>query len=331
MRAAGFETQTFAGSGHSPAALLHLRLGFQERPVDVLHANDPHALTAAGLASRGIRIPVRIAARRVAFKPRTPLAYRWLADHVICVSGAARRRCLDAGIPEGRISVVYDGVDPNRIVTASRARGRRILELAPETPALLSVAALEECKGHRTLIEAFVSVLAAFPRARLVLAGAGSRQTALRALARRRGVDSQLDWLGHRSDVPDLIAAADVLVLASTTEGLGSSLIEAMLAARAIVATRVGGVPELLGTRPLEPELAWLVPPNDPQAIAQAIISALRDPLEAAARGRRARARARHSFLAARMVKETLEVYQQVLAMNRRPPQRARARSLSES
>ncbi|MBU4270281.1 MAG: glycosyltransferase [Planctomycetes bacterium] len=336
----GFEVVTFSG-GRGPAALWRIRRALRRVRPDVLHYNDSHAIGGAGLASLGLQIPARIAARRVDFTIRSPKQYRWFCDCVVCVSGAVADVCREGGIPDRLLRVVHDGVDPARVRSGDRARGRQALSLNDDQTLLLTVATLTDHKGHRFLLEALPEVVRKAPNTILALAGDGDLQAALQRQAERLAIDSHVRFLGFRDDVPDLIHAADLFVLPSHKEGLCSTLIDVMLADCPIVATTAGGIPDLVGARkrgqapfagtalrvlrtkgacPLfRPEessepVAWLVPPRDPRALARAILHALDSPDQCAAMRRRALHRAEQRFTADRMVESTLAVYRELIA-----------------
>lgn len=313
MAARGFDTTEFPGAAHSVATLRQLRRQLRSDRIDIVHANDPRAFTATALALLGRRAPARVVSRRVDFVPRSPWAYRIFACRVICVSEASRRRCEAAGIAADALRVVHDGVDADRIDSGARTRGRQTLQLDEAAVAVLTVASLQECKGHRHLLRAFARVRRQIPAAQLFLAGEGSELASLQALAAQLGIAEQVHWLGYRSDVPDLIHACDLLVLPSTEEGLGSSLIDGMLASRPIVASATGGIPELLGPNKEGHPMARLVPPANPEALAAAMLAALGDGADDGGRCRRAEARARHELLASKMVARTIAVYEQLL------------------
>lgn len=307
-----FQVHTFPERGRSVAAWRSIRRVLRQLSPDVVHANDAHALWAAGLASLGLRIPLRVAARRVAFPLRSGWLYRWLADAVVCVSLAAAEQCRKAGIPAERIRVVPDGLEPGRVRSGDRVRGRQAVGARDSDRILLTVAKLTDCKGHRYLLEAMPRVLARHPEALCALAGDGELRRQLESLAERLGVAHRVRWLGFRQDVPDLIRAADVFVLPSHTEGLCSTLIEAMLAERPIVATTAGGIPEVLCDQKggIGATTAWIAPPRNVESLAGAILSALEaTPTERAERAAQARRRAEALFTAQRMVTGTLAAY----------------------
>ncbi len=313
----GFDVATFSGNGRNPLALWQIRRHLRRRRPDVLHYNDSHALSGAGLASLGLGIRARVAARRVSFAVRSKFCYRRFCDRVICVSGAVAEACHNGGIPAQSIRVVHDGVDPSRIRSGSRQRGRRALGISDRQVLLLTVARLTDCKGHAFLLDALAAVLPKRPQVRLILVGDGELWEPLQAHARRLGIDSHVRFLGYRDDVPDLIQAADLFVFPSHTEGLGSTLIEVMLAGRAIVTTSGGGIPDLTGSDDPEAEpVAWTVPPRNCRALAEAILEALQSPEKCAVLQQRARRRAERLFTARHMVEATLRVYQELLGSN---------------
>jgi len=318
MEQEGFPVTTFPGGGRNLPAWWLVRRRLRRLRPDVLHYNDPHAITAGGVPAWGLGIPARVASRRVDFPIRSTLRYRLLADCVLCVSRAVAETCRTSGLPDSLLQVVYDGVDPARIASGQRCRGRALLEVDDSRIVIVTVAQLTECKGHRYLLQAMPAVLARHPHVLLALAGDGKLARPLRQLAEQLGVHRQVKFLGYRHDVPDLICAADLFVLPSYQEGLCSTLIDVMLAGCPIVTTTAGGIPEVVGDGRSEPSTAWLVPPQDSQALAKAICYALEHPEQRTARCRLAQERARQRFAADAMIENTLQVYRQLLARKSR-------------
>lgn len=311
----GLPVVTFVGGGRNPAAIWTIRRALRRLRPDILHLNDSHALSSAGPAAMGLPIKGRLAARRVDFPLRTPRMYNWFCDRVVCVSRTVAEICREGGIAEEKLRVVYDGVDPTRVLSGDRRRGRAALHLADEEILLLTVAKLTDHKGHCFLLEAMPEVLKHLPQAVLALAGDGELRAELEQQCARLGVSSRVRFLGFRNDVPDLMHAADLVVLPSHMEGLCSTLIDAMLAEKTIVATTAGGIPELVGEAgPGGSEsVAWLVPPRDPHALAQGILQALAAPEKSAEMRRAALQRAKAHFTAEQMVEATLAVYKELL------------------
>jgi L-malate glycosyltransferase len=314
MAADGFEVFSFAGGGRSPLALWQIRRHLRRIAPDVLHYNDSHALMGAGLAALGLRIPARIVARRVDFPLRSTRPYRWFSDRVVCVSRAVAEVCAAGGIPAEMLGVVHDGVDPARVRSGDRQRGRRSLGLTDDQALLLTVAKLTDHKGHRFLLDALPAVIQKVSNVVLALAGDGELREVLERQAQQLGIQSHVRFLGYRDDVPDLIHAADVFVLPSHMEGLCSTLIDVMLAGRPIVTTTAGGIPDLVGSdEPGTERVAWTVPPCDSMRLAEAILRALASPGECAAMQQRACRRAEQLFTAECMVDATLKMYRGVM------------------
>jgi glycosyltransferase involved in cell wall biosynthesis len=315
MTERGFDVAPFSGRGRTPQGLWQIRRWLHAWRPDVLHFNDPHALTAAGIASLGLPIPLRVAARRVDFPLVSVARYQRLCDAIVCVSQAVRRVCQAAGVPDDRLHVVADGVDPERLQQRDRSRGRRSLGIGPETCVLLTVAKLTSHKGHRFMLEALPPVVRRRPDTVWVIAGDGALWDSLQQQTRRLNLQRHVRFLGYRRDIPDLIAAADLMVVPSQLEGLCSSIVDAMLSGLPVVATRAGGIPDLLAPSDRHAQAAgWLVPPRDPPALAKAVIDALQFPHVTGSYREAARQRAGNELTAARMVERTIDVYRQALA-----------------
>ena len=308
-----------SGKQPLPWRIWSLRRTLRALSVDIVHFNDAHAITLGGLAAWHVPGVVTIAARRASFAIRAPGRYRRLCDRVFCVSSCAAERCVQAGIPSAQLRVIHDGVDPNRVATGDRQRGRAALG-AVDDLLLLSVGSLVECKGHRFLVDAMPEVLEHFPTARLVLAGAGDQETALRGQIARLQLQSRIQLLGFRSDIPDLLHACDLFVFPSIEEGLGSTLIDVMLAHRPIVATTAGGIPDIVGASlPGPADFAWIVQPGNARALCHAIVSALHDPQACAGMTARASQRAWDLFTVDRMVDTTVSAYREAIAAKHAP------------
>lgn len=319
MSREGARVVTFGGRGISPAAWWTIRRHLVRERPDVVHYDDPQAMVAAGLAGIGLgpsRLsnPCRIGVRRVDFPVRSPMAYRQFCDRVICVSEGVREVALRSRLPSQLLEVVPDGVDPNRVVTGDRERGRRSLGVRNDEQVLLVVAALTDHKGHHYLLDALPDVVRRFPGVRLFLAGDGELRGTLERQVAALGLAARVTLLGFRADIPDLLRAADLFVLPSKMEGMGSTLLDAMFARLPIVTTGAGGIPEVVGARPGEPcETAWIVPPCDSAALAAAIRDALGAEEVRRRRAEMALERAHRCFTADVMVERTLAVFRAAL------------------
>jgi glycosyltransferase involved in cell wall biosynthesis len=218
----------------------------------------------------------------------------------------------DLGIPPERITVIERGRDPERLgrpSPARRARARRAVGLRDGEVLLLNVGRQEFQKGQEHLLEAFAALAERRPRLRLLVAGRKGHATPrLEAAVRRLGLDGAVRFLGHREDVPELLAAADVFVFPSLYEGLGGALIEAMALGLPIVASDLPAIREVVE----EGRNAILVPPASPSELAQAIDSLVDDPSRRAAMGARSREIFEERFTLERSVERMVELYRRV-------------------
>jgi glycosyltransferase involved in cell wall biosynthesis len=231
-----------------------------------------------------------------------------LVDRLICVSRSATDSFAAVGIAPERLRSVRNGIAP-RVPTGERSAVLATLGLSPEAQVALTVARLEPQKGHRDLLAAAPSVLARHPRLHLVWVGDGSQAHELRHEVRSRGLDARIHLTGQRTDVPDLMANADVLVQPSLFEGLPLVVLEAMWLGVPILATNVPGIAEAVEDR----VTARLVPPRDPRALAATLLEVLDNPAAGAARAAAALSHARSEFSAERMANEVAAIYEEVL------------------
>jgi glycosyltransferase involved in cell wall biosynthesis len=289
------------------------RLIKEVRP-DVIHAHDPHGVAMAALAlsmSTPLFKPPLIASRRVDFHLRGGALSRWKyrqVDCFICASEAIRQMLIGDGIPQARAVTVHEGIDLERIESAEPAKLHEELWLPHHAPIVGNVAALVPHKGQKHLIEAAALVVRQVPDARFVVAGDGELRASLERQIKEHNLEKHVFLLGFRTDVLALHKAFDIFVMSSVTEGLGTSVLDAMAAGKPVVGTTAGGIPEVVA----DGRTGLLVPPRDHEALASAIVRLLTDEPLRRTMGDAGRALARLRFSAERMVKDTLRVYQRV-------------------
>lgn len=230
------------------------------------------------------------------------MAARW-TDRIITLSDEEARDHLrhQIGRPEQFVTIP-SGVDLAAVTAAPLVR------LSPEGPVVGTVARLVPVKGLQYLIDAAPAILRRCPTARFLLVGDGEMRGGLERTVRSLGLGDRITFAGFREDVPSVLAGMDVFVLPSLNEGMGRVLVMAMALGKPIVATRVGGVPELLG----DGEAGILVPPGDPTAIADAVSGLLADPRRASALGGAGRRRALR-YSAEAMISELAKLYHEVV------------------
>ena len=241
------------------------------RPHTVVHAHDAHSLTLAGVCSALTGAPL-VVTRRVIF----PLRRRgfWLrARRVIAISQAVREALVADGVSPERIVLIHSAVDIEGAPDPGRASVRHALGLPENGRIAVSLAALTPEKDQSTLVAAAALLVRDLPDLHWVIAGEGPLRSLLERRIAEAGLTDRFHLVGQLPDPHTLLAGADVCVLSSTSEGLGSSILAAMALGVPVVATRVGGIPELLGTG-----AGLMVSPGDASGFAAAVQRVLTEP-----------------------------------------------------
>ena len=291
-------------------ALRSLRHLLRERGVALVHTHSSIDSWLGGLAGRTCGLPV-VRSRHVtiAIPRRRGLVYR-LADRVITSGQAAARVVAAAGVPAGRIVPIAPGVDTGRFhpdVSGQAVRTELGLALAPLVGL---VANIRGSKGHDLFLEAARTVLERQPAARFLIVGDGVGFADVQRRAQSLGLAEAVRMTGFRRDIPEVMAALDVLVLPSIRSEAASQVIpQALAVGTPVVASDVGGSGELIH----DGETGRLVPAGDARALAAAILDCLTDPARARAMARRGQSivRERHSLDAA--MTRTVAVYTELL------------------
>jgi glycosyltransferase involved in cell wall biosynthesis len=287
----------------------------REHRVEVVHCQKGRARSLALLAGLVAPIPVLILNRGVSFPVDrwTRLGYTTSrVSAVVAVCESIKRGLVACGVPAAKIEVIHSGTDLGRFHPG--VDGRRIraeLGLSPEH-ALVTQVGIRSWRGNDDVLEAMARVCHAAPHARLLFVGAPPpRIPTLRDRAFRRGIGEAVSVLGHREDIPEILAASDLVVDASYAGlGLTGSLREALAVETPVIGTDIEGHPELI----VEGETGLLVPPRNPDALAQAILRVLENPTRAKAMARAGRKRVEAQFSMAQKIQRTEALYRRLLA-----------------
>jgi glycosyltransferase involved in cell wall biosynthesis len=296
------------------SAAWRLARALKQLHPDIVHAHDPHGVAMAALALSMSTEPVKpplVASRRVDFPIRGNSLSRWKyrqVDCFICASEAIRQMLINEAIEPERAVTVHEGIDVGRIAAAAPARLHEELWLPHGAPIVGNVAALVPHKGQKHLVEAAALVVRQVPDARFVIAGEGELRPALEHQIKHLGLEKHVMLAGFRPDVLSVHKAFDLFVMSSVTEGLGTSILDAMAAGRPVVATAAGGIPEVVR----DGATGILVPPRDHEAMAAAIVKLLKDEPLRKRLGAAGQSLVHARFSAERMVQETLSVYERV-------------------
>jgi glycosyltransferase involved in cell wall biosynthesis len=233
-------------------------------------------------------------------------------DRVVGVGEAVRQALIhNEGIPAGRVEVLYNGVDlaPFGSPCPDRAALRREVGAGPADFVIFQVARLDRLKDHPTAVRTLARLAPRLPRARLVLVGEGPERAAIEGLVRREGLGERVRLLGLRKDVARLLPAADLFLLTSVTEGIPLTIIEAMGAGLPVVATRVGGMTEVVE----EGRTGLLAPAGDDAALAEHVVGLAEAPARREEIGRLGRERAAALFSEERMLDGYVRLYREML------------------
>ena len=293
----------------SPACAQALAACFARHRVDVAHSHEFSMAVYGAWAARRAGVPHvitmhggRYYADRIRRRIALGAAVRASARTVAVSSGLASHLRRDLWLSSSRVLMIPNGVP---FAAPAGVTLRDELRLGPNDRLMVAIGNLYPVKGHRHLIEALGLVAHRHPTLHCAIGGRGHLDADLQALARDRGLAGRVHLLGLRSDVPAILAAADLFVQPSLSEGLPLALLEAMQAGRPIVATGVGEMPVALGFG----DAGLLVEPGSPGALAAAIDSLLNDATRAEQLGSRAAARARAEYGLSQMADRYLGMY----------------------
>lgn len=279
---------------------------FRDGRFDVVHTHNTYPHLYASLAARLAGVPVVVNTRhgqRAGHGWKSRTQFRWasrLVDRIIAVSDDAARLCVEAdGVAARKVTRIWNGIDLSDFSFTGPAAA----------PIAISVARLSAEKDFPTLLRAIALAIRDVPDLQLKLVGDGPERPKLEGLTRELGITSCVEFLGERTDVPNLLAQAGFFVSSSLTEGISLTLLEAMAVGLPVVATSVGGNSEIVA----DGVTGQLVPPADPDSLAKAIVSLCRNESRWPALGQAGRDRVAEHFEVRRMVSDYEHLYRELL------------------
>jgi len=290
----------------NPVSILMTRQIIRKNHYTIVLTNMDRELRFAGLAARMAGGTAVFPRRGIDYPLKNRWQYRFAYNrlaHTIVANSEATRQALLRNAPwldGSRIRVIYNGIDPRRYQTPPDKNLRQALGIPDDVPVAGFVGQLDERKGIHALMGAFEKVHARFPRAVLMLTGEGPMAHDIAAWSGEKGLDNVVRMTGFRKDIPEIMKILDFLVLPSLWEGFGIVLIEAMAAGRACITTNVSSMPEIV----LDNETGIVVPADDEDALAHAMIRLLDNPDMRMRYGENGRRRVEDRFTLSRMVGE---------------------------
>lgn len=288
------------------------RLIRRER-IDVVHTHNFAPLIYGSLAARLANVKTINTRHGRAQRTTHPFIWR-LNSRVVAVSDDAKTEMLRHNVIDpAKVQVIYNAVNPADFAGVQddhvRQLYRKKLGLQPETMLVGIVARLAKEKDHMTLVKAFEKIATKLFNVELLIIGDGPLLIETKRLARNYQLEHKIKFLGFRDDIPLLLSILDVFVLSSRMEGISMTLLEAMAAAKPIVATEVGGNPEVVE----DGKTGLLVPAGNPEKMAEAILKILADPSLAKAWGAAGRQRLLAKFDLDKMVESYTKIYEELL------------------
>ncbi|WP_437902835.1 glycosyltransferase [Sorangium sp. So ce327] len=293
---------------------------FAKHGVSIVHSHNQLPLIYATAAGRLHRVPVCHTLHGAMFDQGRRAWLRHMAArladaHVAVSQSTADFMLTHKEVPSSKLHVILNGIDLSRFRPDAAARHRVRAELGIPQDAWVAgaVGRLSQVKNHALLLRAAAAagILSGdADNARLLLVGDGPEAAPLRALAEELGISDRVVFAGERHDVPGLLAASDVFVLSSKSEGLPLSMVEAMATGLPVVSTAVGGIPALIA----DGETGFLVPSDDEGALAAKLAALKGDPVQSAAMGKRGRKLALRRYSAERMMASYMDIYETLLA-----------------
>ena len=276
---------------------------------DIVHFNTQRPIIAGTLAAKiSQKSPLLICSRRVNYPLPTRLSQlklNLLMDQIITVSESVRKTLTRSGVSQLLLQVIYEGRDIESIDLLPFPS----LHIKKNHLVIGIVAHLSQEKGHSTLIRAIAILLKSCPNVTLLIVGEGELRNNLQQLSKKLGVEKNISFLGFRSDADSIMKCFDVFCLPSLSEGLGSVILAAMANHLPVVATTVGGIPELV----IDQITGLLVPPRDPKRLSQALQKLINSPDLRKRMGGLGRKRIEKHFTLEQNIKRTERLYWELL------------------
>lgn len=289
-----------------------------QKNIQLIHAHLYHSNMYGRIAAAISKIPVIITEHNVYQKYKIKRrVINWLlakkTDKIIAVSEAVKRYVVSRDwVDASKIEVIYNGIDVKKFQSfLSKEEARHRIGIPVKCFLIGTIARLTEQKGHIYLIKAIDIIKGSIPNAKLVLVGSGPLESYLKAEVSEKELNDYVIFLGSRRDIPDILKAMDIFVLPSLWEGLGIALLEAMASSIPVIATNVGGVPEIINND----INGLLVPPGDPFSLSQAIFDLYKNEFKRQRLSKNGLETIENKFTSHCMVKKIENLYESVLRL----------------
>ena len=304
----------------NPWAVARIARRLREEGTQTLVTHSSVDAWTGGVAARLVRVPVvrmRHLSVPIRSNPFSRVVYTALCDKIVTTGEAIRTLLVEQlRISPAKVVSVPTGVDPEEF-HPSRVDPTRIrteLGLGRETPLLGMIAVLRSWKGHLVFLQALRHIRHSHPDVQAILVGEGPFRSVIQEAIRGHGLETSVRLAGHREDIAEILSGLDVVVSASTAaEGIPQALLQALAMGRPVVATDVGGIPEIIR----HGETGWLVPPGEAEALGHAIVQALAERPAALRMGEQGRKIVETDYSLQRMGERMEDLYRGLVASGR--------------
>ena len=298
-------------------AILRLAWAMKRKKCLLVHFHDAHSAAVGSVAASLAKVPFRIITRRVDFPLKknyfSRRKYMKNVDAIIAISEGVKKVLVEGGVDPENVEVISSGIDFSSFEEDSSALTskdylHREFSFAVDDYLVGIVAHLADHKGHQYLIQATKILKQQAPKIKTIIVGEGPLSMELDRQAKELDVEDIIFFLGFRKDIPKILSSLDLFVLSSHLEGMGSSILDAMASRLPVVATKVGGIPEVV----IHGETGLLVPPRNPSALARAILMLYSNKTLASRLGQKGYELVHRKFSAEAMADKVVRLYEKV-------------------
>lgn len=298
-------------------AILRLAWAMKRKKCLLVHFHDAHSAAVGSVAASLAKVSFRIITRRVDFPLKknyfSRRKYMKNVDAIIAISEGVKKVLVEGGVDPENVEVISSGIDFSSFEEDSSALTskdylHREFSFAVDDYLVGIVAHLADHKGHQYLIQATKILKQQAPKIKTIIVGEGPLSMELDRQAKELDVEDIIFFLGFRKDIPKILSSLDLFVLSSHLEGMGSSILDAMASRLPVVATKVGGIPEVV----INGETGLLVPPRNPSALARAILRLYSDKTLASRLGQKGYELVHRKFSAEAMAEKVVRLYEKI-------------------
>ncbi|MBN1272430.1 MAG: glycosyltransferase family 4 protein [Candidatus Aminicenantes bacterium] len=294
-------------------AVVRLAVFMKMRKCRLAHFHDAHSLAVGSAAASLAGTPIRIMTRRVDFPLKknffSKRKYQKNLDALIAISKGVKKVLVEGGVDPQLVKVIPSGIDFSPYTDLLPCNYlRKELSFKPKDFLVGIIAHLADHKGHKYLIRAAKILKEKAPRIKVIIVGKGPLEMELKQQSRKSHVDDMVYFLGFREDIPQILCSLDVFVLSSYLEGMGSTILDAMACSLPVVATRTGGIPEVVKNT----VTGILVPPKDPAALSEAILTLYKDKKLGRELGVKGSEVVREKYSAESMAGKVMDLYERI-------------------